>query len=141
MEPISRHNLPFSTRVHISDDAEVFRCEAKDLLGYTFTSITVNDYKTKMWFNCKEGSFVFVHDLECCEVVNIEDITGDLQDLLDSPTLRAEESTNKRDTDYGSCTWTFYKLATKKGYVDIRWVGESNGYYSESVDIYFIKAT
>ena len=120
-----------------------------ELEGLTFVSIEgkVGDYE--IIFTTNNGRrFVMAHDQDCCEKVIVEDITGDMQDLIGSPILLAEQVTCKDedpdevknspevDREYReSFTWTFYKFATIKGYVDIRWYGESNGYYSENVDL------
>jgi len=73
------------------------------------------------------------HEQDCCESVSIDDINGDLDDIMNSPILLAEEVINSGENEWGTETWTFYKLSTIKGTVVIKWYGESNGYYSETV--------
>jgi hypothetical protein len=88
----------------------------------------------------EDGSvLLFYHDQDCCESVDVDDVVGDIADLVGSPLLVAEEvSSDDAPAPPGeyveSCTWTFYRFATVKGTVTVKWLGESNGYYSESVD-------
>ncbi len=86
-------------------------------------------------FANEEVEFTLEHVQDCCEDVYIESVVGDLSDLQNSPILHSEESHNSGKEEDGSFTWTFYKLATRKGYVDIRFYGSSNGYYSESAQL------
>jgi len=111
------------------------------LLGKTFTKIETYKNNDVMTFFADDGSvYQFYHEQDCCEQVSIEDIDGDLNDLVGTPLMVAEVVTNKdepkKDDNYidDSFTWTFYKFATIKGYVTVRWYGSSNGYYSEEVN-------
>lgn len=122
----------------------VFDADMSDLLGRVFTSVSATE--DELALVCAEGAFRFFHSQDCCESVYIESIVGDLNDLVGEPIILAEETVSENESPEGraipeysdeSFTWTFYKLATRKGYVDIRWFGSSNGYYSESVEIRF----
>jgi len=119
----------------------------EELLGKVLKEVRRERTKAEAgWCDGEDETLTFVtedgeryvqsHQQECSESVTIEDICGNLDDLLGVPILMAQESTNeRRDSRWSdSETWTFYKLATAKGYVTIRWYGESNGYYSEKVD-------
>ncbi len=129
-----------------------------NLKGMTLASVTIAPDNERVRFVTADGRvFDQWHSQSCCESVRVEDVVGDLSDLIGSPILLAEEVTHSGesewDSDYekkkaegwpedvpvpdyvsDSFTWTFYKLSTIKGSVTIRWLGESNGYYSESVD-------
>lgn len=114
-----------------------------ELVGKVLTAVALNDSKDEITFKCADGTeYVQHHDQDCCESVSVEDVAGNFDDIIGSPILVAEESTNSEESPEGatkpseSFTWTFYKIDTAKGGVTIRWLGESNGYYSESVDTY-----
>lgn len=111
-----------------------------DMVGKTFKEVRVSDDKGEMVFVQDDGTeYRFYHEQDCCEGVSINDINGDLDFLVGEPLLLADEATNNKElkpSAYAeSWTWTFYRFGTRKGYVDVRWLGESNGYYSESVSL------
>jgi hypothetical protein len=111
-----------------------------ELLGKIIIKIESSGDGTDLHFYLSNGAiYQQYHDQDCCESVSIDDIEGDLDDLIGSRILQADESTNTGNSNGESETWTFYKLATIKGYVTIKWYGTSNGYYSESVNFEKIK--
>ena len=116
-----------------------------DLVGQTITAIKVDEYKSAIDFTLSNGEiYSLYHAQECCENVAIEDICGNLDDLINSPILLAEKLpmlmllkslpkktiriTGMNVRNGPSINWLPFK-----GYVTIRWYGESNGYYSTSV--------
>lgn len=94
-------------------------------------------------FRMMTGNLILHHEQDCCESVAVEDLEGDVADLVGQVLLHAEEVVNgeeegqsgEEDDYHESTTWTFYKFRTTGGDLWIRWLGESNGYYSERVTV------
>lgn len=99
----------------------------------------------KITFN--DGSFAtFEHRQDCCEVVEIVDVCGDPSDLVGWPLTVAEDvSQDTPEPEHSYCndshTWTFYRFEGPDGFITVRWLGESNGYYGEEVDYKFTEAS
>ena len=116
----------------------------KELQGRMLSKIVYDD--DEIHFHLTDTHYVnMYHDQDCCESVYVEDIVGDLDDLIGTTLLLVEEVNNYEPDDVASYesaddseTWTYYRFSTEKGDVSIRWYGSSNGYYSESVDIEII---
>ena len=113
------------------------------MVGQTFDRVEGKEGGEELTF-WRNGTKLYAlgHVNDCCEAVWLADINGDLEDLVGSPIIRFDERvenpTHDENDDYipESSTWTFYHITTAKGTVILRWVGESNGYYSESVDFF-----
>lgn len=114
--------------------------EFKELLGRTLCRVEQQDDELLLYLT--DTNYVrFYHNQDCCESVYIEDICGNLDDLVGEPLLEAEQvdgDVPAKESYAESYTWTFYKFSTRRGSVTVRWYGTSNGYYSESVHVDFV---
>lgn len=106
--------------------------EFTDIKGKIIEKIIGADqYSEEVIFKFTDISFfVMKHECECCERVAVEDISGNIEDLIGEPLFMAE-AVKQVTNNWTSATWSFIKFATRKGCVTFRWCGESNGYYSE----------
>jgi hypothetical protein len=99
----------------------------------------LEQYSEAVKINTECGkTIVFYHYHECCESVLLEDFECDAEALAGANILLAEEVTKEATEDEifdESGTWTFYKIETDKGELWMRWLGQSNGFYSEAVKV------
>ena len=108
-------------------------CDIDDLVGKVIKGLAYSDeYFQILTDDCV---YIFYHEYSCCESVWLTQVDGISDKLIGSRIVIAEVVTDEKDTECGHITWTFYKIGTNKGMIDFRFQGESNGYYSESVDL------
>ena len=109
------------------------RCDIDDLVGKVIKGLAYSDeYFQILTDDCV---YAFYHEQDCCESVWLTQVDGISDKIIGSRIVIAEEVVDEKDTEYGHITWSFYKIGTNKGMIDFRFQGESNGYYSETVDL------
>lgn len=114
----------------------------KQLIGKTFDKV-YQDGDVICFEKDGEVLYKLAHSQDCCEHAYIESIVGDLNDLTGQPLYIAEvvyQDASEEENSDGfyddSATWSFFKFATIKGYVDVRFYGSSNGYHSETAGLF-----
>ena len=106
------------------------------MIGETLEFVDVNEQENQILLTTKSGRRILIHhDQDCCESVRIVDTQGNWQDLIGKVIVEVEEDVIQSG-DYGdSETKTNLTFKVDGATVISRWIGKSNGCYSESVDI------
>jgi hypothetical protein len=112
-----------------------------ELVGKILIGLEVGE--TSVLIKCLSESFELYHMQDCCEHVRIVETIGNPSRIIDAEVIAASEEVYRQESPpwlpkekydpYDSYTYSVYTICTTKGSVRITWLGESNGYYSESV--------
>ena len=116
--------------------------QCQHIIGAKILSITgLKKGSEEVVFETDRGTMRMLHEPDCCETVEVEDFTGDAASLIGQTVVVFEARSNSDDPpaerDYldDSYTWTFYEIRTTGGDMQIRWFGESNGWYGEEAEL------
>jgi hypothetical protein len=123
-------------------DIELIRrrhVEFSDLVGEVLDAVDIDREENQILLTTRSGrKFLVYHEQDCCETVAIHWQDGSFDKLIGKPIVEAREfavDTGESESDYDSQTTTTLVFRVDDQTVISRWIGDSNGYYSESVDI------
>lgn len=108
----------------------------KQLKGMTITAVVYKEDNESLLIHLNTHVLEMIHHQDCCETVYLADVIGSFEDLIGYPLLEVSESVVCIPTRCESATASYYNFKTVKASVQLRWIGESNGFYSETVDCY-----
>lgn len=111
---------------------------------YVDTDLTEISDLTTIEIEFEKGSLFYLTPNDasylwgCENSVTLVDINGDFNDLIGSEIIIAEERNKEiRDCEnYIHEGYTFYTFRTQKGSLDLRFDGQSNGYYGVLAECY-----
>lgn len=113
--------------------------EVEALQGLVFLGWRVDDDEVVIYTD--RGAALFTHEQDCCERVTVREATGfDARGIGDTIRIAAERA-NRGEHPYGTETYTFYSIQTDSLDIAMDWFGESNGHYSEDVDLHLLPYT
>ncbi len=108
----------------------------EQIQGKTITAVVYKEDNESLLIHLNTHVLEMIHHKDCCETVYLADVVGEFEDLIGYPLIEVSESTVDIGNSDISSTASYYNFKTVKASVQLRWVGESNGYYSETVDCY-----
>lgn len=124
-----------------SDRDDFFTLKGKTITKIEFgnESVDITTLTDKI-----QNQYSLYHEQDCCESVSLYRVIGNIADVLNAPITLAEEDAHSNDPDWyteksdwrDSFTWSVFVLETTRGRVEFWFLGESNGYYGETVNFH-----
>ncbi len=112
--------------------------EFSALVGEVLDAVDIDREKDQILLTTRSGrNFLVYHKQDCCETVAISGQDGSFDKLIGKPIVEARDITvdTSEEAAGSSQTTTILVFRVDDQTVISRWIGDSNGYYSESVDI------